>query len=174
MERKTFFAAAMRRAAIVSLLALAALECRAQELWPGTQYGMSPAEVTTRIPSAKPVATAQTPSAHGVCTRRASALLLGGVKFGTCFRFIDGKLANVLARQEDEFVMNQSTKAAFERIAGDFRKKYGEPTSATLELRYSGLFGSATWQGQGTLVELSISPSTQHTSHLVLQFKKAR
>ncbi len=166
------FESAMRPVLIATALACAAVVSQAQELWPGTKVGMSPADVSRRIPSAKPLTAAPSGKPWGTCLREAS-LTLVDVKFNTCFRFIDDKLVNVLARQEDEFVQNASTKANFEKIAAEFRKKYGPPKSMTLESRHAGLFGGATWESEGVSVEVSSSPSTQITSHLVIALKKA-
>lgn len=167
------FESAARLALIATALGCAATASQAQELWPGTKVGMSTADVSRRIPSAKPLTAPPSGKPWGTCLREA-ILTLVDVKFNSCFRFIDDKLVNVLARQEDEFVQNASTRANFEKIAAEFRKKYGPPKSMTLESRHAGLFGGATWEGDGVSVEVSSSPSTQITSHLVVVFKKAQ
>jgi hypothetical protein len=173
MKPTTPFESAARLALIATALACAAAASHAQELWPGTQVGMSPADVSKRFPSAKAIAAAPSGKPWGTCLREAS-LALAGVKFNTCFRFIDDKLVNVLARQEDEYVQNASTKINFEKIAAELRKKYGAPKSMTLESRHAGLFGGAIWESEGVFLEVSSSPSTQITSHLVVVFKKAQ
>lgn len=157
------------RLALVGIALACTAASQAQELWPGTQLGMSTADVSKRFPSAKPVGSAPTDP----CLRRAG-LLLAGLKFNTCFSFIDDKLVNVLASQEDEYVQNTSTKTNFEKIAAEFRKKYGTPKSMTLESRHAGLFGGAIWEGEGASIEVKSSPSTQFTSYLYIVFKKAK
>lgn len=130
---------------------------------------MSTADVSKRFPSTKPIGAAPTDP----CLRK-TGLALAGVKFNICFSFIDDKLVNVLASQEDEYVQNASTKINFEKIAAEFGKKYGPPKSMTLESRHAGLFGGATWEGEGASVEVKSSPSTQLTSYLYVVFKKAK
>lgn len=158
---------------IATALACFAATSQAQELWPGTKLGMSTADVSKRFPFPKAIAAAPTGKPQDICLRETS-LALATVKFNICFSFIDDKLVNVLASQEDEYVQNASTKINFEKIAAEFRKKYGAPKSMTLESRHAGLFGGATWEGEGASVEVKSSPSTQLTSYLYIVFKKAK
>ncbi len=147
----------------VFAVTLAATAANAQVLWEKAALGMSQADLVKVVPGGK------LGLKKGDCGVSVDNAKVGGAPFNICYLFMPDTLARVLMRQPDEYLANASTKKAFGEVSAELARRYGkEDIVKPLESRHAGLFGESVWYQGKTKIELSVTPTTQMTSGLVI------
>lgn len=142
----------------------------AQALWEGTQFGMSTAEVNQLIHEAKPASGSNQLFSGAQELLRVDRHTYADKEFAVSFFFLRGRLTQVMLSTE-EGEDNAANLSIFDTVSDKIRTQYGAEERRAVSNRPSGLSAEAVWIAYQTEISLNVSPVTQDTSRLNINYR---
>jgi len=151
----------LRRVAVALALAIMSVGAHAQHLWPKLQYGMTPADALRTVPGS-------VPAADGAA--ELEGFRIADRKFRVRFEFRSNRLVQVHLRETVFMEPNERTRLNFDKVVNALRQVQGAETYRHVESEPSGLSGEAGWRKGDAETVVTISPSTQNHSTILINF----
>lgn len=143
----------------------------AQVLWEDTQYGMSTNEVSRLIHDAKPASGRNRLFSGAKELLHIDNYVFADTTFEVGFFFVDDGLTQVMLSMKER-ESNENNLRLFDAVSAKFRTQYGPETKRALSNRPSGLSAEAEWRAGQTEVNLDVTPVTQDSSSLNINFRR--
>jgi hypothetical protein len=159
------------RAIAVSIACGASTMAFAQALWESTQYGMSTSEVSQLIVDAKPASGGNRLFSGAKELLHIDDYTFADKEFEVSFFFVGDSLAQVMLSMKEQ-ESNENNLRFFEAASAQFRTQYGQERTRVVSNRSSGLSAEAAWQSGQTEISLDVTPVTQDTSSININFRQ--
>jgi hypothetical protein len=133
---------------------------------------MSTEEIGRLIQEAKPVSSGSRLYSGAREALRVDRHTFADKEFKVSFFFLRGRLTQVMLSTEGGN-NNAANLRIFDTVAAKLLAKYGAEKSRVVSSRQSGLFAEAVWIANETEIRPDVSPITQDTSQLVINYRRA-